>query len=123
MLTASAYVAFFIGALTLALPLIGGISNALDVSYIANAGGDRNIHSGLSETGNYTVNGAVVLHTVFQIGQLHADIEVDGQRLAHTAKPETADVSVIDVHASYRVTYVRDGNGTIILVRYDSVRT
>lgn len=122
MLMASAYVAFFIGALTLALPLFGGIAKTLDVTYVANAGDDRTIHSGLRETGDYTVNGAVVLHTVFQIGQLHADIEVDGQRFAHTAKPETADVSIIDVHASYRVKHVRDGNGTIILVRYDSVR-
>lgn len=60
-----------------------------------------------------TYTGAQVLQTLRQINQLNADVQIDSKIYSKTMDIENTDVSGIDTHKTYIVTYQRDRNGAL----------
>lgn len=111
MIELTAAIGLFIGALTIGAMLFIKVSQAVEITNKFNVGQDRNIHTTLAIPKKYEVTGAEVLQSIYHIGSIGADIQVDGQEFFRNLDINHMDVSKIDVHRSYVPTYIRDENG------------
>jgi hypothetical protein len=121
---------FFMAALFIGFYLFKSVGNTIDTMYKSNQDLDRNQSSTLKVLPVYTVSGATVLQTIYQIQSTGVPVEVqyyDSSTDPPTLKTvdyladldiDKTDVSQIDVTKSFTPRYERDSSGAIIQIIY-----
>ena len=107
-------------ALSLALALFTTTSATADHVVEVNAGRDHNVQTTLRIPDTYTVTGAQVIQTLYQIADLHVDIQVDGVAFSKDLDTEQIDVSSISTIKSYVPTYLRAADGSVQKIVFTS---
>lgn len=81
---------------------------------------DRNVHTTLLVTEDYTVSGSEVLQSLYHIHQMGAEIQVDEVMFAPDMDPDRTDMSMIDVHQQYVPVHQRDTTGQLVKLIFHS---
>lgn len=103
----------FVSAAAAGVQLFRGNYDALNEVDAAISSRDRNLVVSPMTVGEETVDGASVVQSVFQRGEMGADIEVDGDFFAKDTSSDETDISRILLHATYTVGYERDSQGKL----------
>jgi hypothetical protein len=74
---------------------------------------ERRLFSSLEVNGQETYSGAQVLQSIRQIGSLEVNIRVNGRVFYQDDEVSDLDLSGIDLHRTYTVSYIRDTNGNV----------
>ncbi|MEK4983585.1 hypothetical protein [Bacillus sp. FSL K6-6540] len=109
----AASIVFFVAAATLSAVFLFQQQDVLNAHQKAAEQEERRLFTGLEIIGEKTYTGAEVIQSIFHIHELDADIMVDGITFPKTLDIETVNVSLIDPHRKYIVSYQRDGTGKI----------
>lgn len=107
-------VTLFVTALSVSSYLYFSAGQTIEQSYRTGKELDRNVHTTLVITGDYTVSGSEVLQSLYHIGQAGIDIEVDDVIFRPDLDPDRRDLSMIDVHQFYVPIYQRDATGQLV---------
>ncbi|MFC0213874.1 hypothetical protein ACFFK0_15695 [Paenibacillus chartarius] len=111
----------FVAAATAGLLLFQSGAAHLDTAYIAGKAQDRGINPTLSPVaGDGTVSGAEVLQSVGQIGDIGAEIVVDGVRYSPSMEREDIAASAIRLSSRYVPSYERGPDGRLQRVVFAS---
>ncbi|MGM1023176.1 MAG: hypothetical protein ACQEXV_22320 [Bacillota bacterium] len=85
------------------------------------SGSDRNMVTAPRIEGEETIEGTAVVQSIFHIAEIGADIQVDGLLFDKNLNMDYTDVSMVDVHGTYRTQYIRDNNGVLLRVIFKRV--
>ena len=107
-------------ALSLALALFTTTSETVGHVGEVNAGRDHNVQTTLRVPETYTVTGAQVIQTLYQIADLHVDIQVDGMEFTKDLETGQIDVSNVSTTKSYVPTYLRAADGSVQKIVFTS---
>lgn len=111
-------VSLFVGALTLYVILFVNVAQVVELTNKTTVSQDRNVHTTLAIPEDYRVSGAEVLQSIYHIGQIGVDIQVDSKVFSHSLDIDYTDVSMINVLGLYTPVHVRDANGQLLKVVY-----
>jgi hypothetical protein len=103
----------FVAALTIGLLSINIEDKATKTAHQWVESQDHRVQTVIELKKNETYTGAQVLQMLYQNKQLDADIQIDDQTFSKTMNIENTDVSNIDAHKTYFVTYQRNKEGTL----------
>lgn len=109
----------FVTALSICFFLFKTVSETNDLTYKMTTQTDKSITSTLKIPTSYTVSGAEVRQSIYQIKDIGVDIVVDGVTYSKSLDPTLVNVSGISLTKQYTPTYVRDTNGNLTLLRFN----
>lgn len=111
----------FIVACTFTVGGMQGQEKAIDTFRHAAEQEERRLFTSLEVNGRETYTGAEVLQSIYQIHVLGANIRVVDSQTLFFPKDldlDKLDISGINLHRTYDVTYFRDSNGTIETIEF-----
>lgn len=113
MLFMSLSVGLFITAITVAISLYSQSQAALATVDEAITIRDRDLIMSPALEGDEVVYGTTVLHSIFQIAEIDADIIVDGYLFQKDADIHEANVGMISLESDYGIEYLRNNQGKL----------
>ena len=113
MLFMSLSVGLFITAITVAISLYSQSQAALATVDEAITIRDRELIMSPALEGDEVVYGTTVLHSIFQIAEIDADIIVDGYLFQKDADIHEANVGMISLESDYGIEYLRNNQGKL----------
>lgn len=77
---------------------------------------DQRLFSSYGSVDEETYSGAEVLQSIQRIAEINADIQVSGQMFVKTLDIDSVDVSVVNLHKTYKVQYIRNSTGDVTTI-------
>ncbi|WP_157756193.1 hypothetical protein [Paenibacillus crassostreae] len=109
----------FMVSLSLSFYLFTTTGETIQKSYQMNSNTDNNIHSTLKDPIVYSVSGAEVRQSLYQIREIGVDIEVNGILYSKSLDPTVLNVSSINLNQYFTPTYIRDSTGLLTLLQFN----
>jgi hypothetical protein len=115
----AAMLSLFLIALTASVELSQAIKLAVNKTDELVYGMDNNLVRQPKTMGEYTVNGAEVLQSIFHIGEIGASIVVDGYYFPVNLQIDQTNVSMIHLSGTYTMSNIRNADGTLNTVIFN----